>query len=322
MTDSTNLINIFNEYINGAIPVRPRLANQLWDIIEAQARHIAPQYAEEMTGILMTRLFNRRNKVHQPINTPKSYINTALKNIRTDIWRRDKRFSGYQDHIGEFHYHQSLDTMVFDDGPSMHELIAAEEQSTEPVVDLESTLLGLVRTYLYEEEIKLLTSHSTEKGKNTFLECAHYFQPFALNQYHPGNQTKYKRFDRQRQKFLEHLNTSIENLDPDCMVAIRQVIEQNNIAEQRIDILTEYQTDHSINGEIIARQIDLQVALKTLTQAIQQRNNTNVTLTTLLEDPILRGLMIHCEYQIFRSEGYRTKRSKEDSIQSLYFANV
>ena len=71
------------------------------DIIEAQARHIAPQYAEEMTGILMTRLFNRRNKVHQPINTPKSYINTALKNIRTDIWRRDKRFSGYQDHIGE-----------------------------------------------------------------------------------------------------------------------------------------------------------------------------------------------------------------------------
>ena len=72
------------------------------------------------------------------------------------------------------------------------------------------------------------------------------------------------------------------------MVAIRQVIEQNNIAEQRIDILTEYQTDHSINGEIIARQIDLQVALKTLTQAIQQRNITNVTLTTLLEDPILR----------------------------------
>ena len=90
--------------------------------------------------------------------------------------------------------------MVFDDGPSMHELIVAEEQSTEPVVDLESTLLGLVRTYLYEEEIKLPPLTVLRKEKY-ILECAHYFQPFALNQYHPGNQTKYKRFDRQRQKF-------------------------------------------------------------------------------------------------------------------------
>ena len=322
MTDSSNIIKIFNEYIDGAKPVNPRVANQLWDIIESQALHIAPQHAEEMTGILMTRLFNRRNKPHQLINTPKSYINTALKNIRTDIWRRDKRFSGYQDHLGDFHYHQSLDAMVFDDGPSMHELIPAEESSTEPAINLESTLISLIRTYLYEEEIKLLTSHSTQKGELTFLECAHYFQPFALNQYHPGDQTKYKRFDRQRQKFLEHFISSISTLDPACMSEIRQTIEDNNIEAQRHKILTQYQEDHSINGEIIARQIDLQVAIKTLTHVIQQRNITTITLNTLLEDTLLRGLMIHCEYQIFRSEGYRTKRSKEDSIQSLYFENV
>jgi hypothetical protein len=322
MTDSSNLLNIFNEYINGEHPVNPRVANQLWDLIEAQALHIAPQYAEEMTGILMTRLFNRRNRPHQPINTPKSYINTALKNIRTDLWRRDKRFAGYQDHMGEFHYHQSLDAMVFDDGPSMHELIPSEAPPSEPVVDLEATLLSIIRTYLYEEEIKLLTSHTTDKGKRTFLECAYYFQPFALNQYHPGDQTKYKRFDRQRQKFLEHFTTSIENLDPACMAEIRHTIEQHGIDAQRHSILTQYQEEHNINGEIIARQIDLQLALKTLVQVLQQRNITTVTLNTLLEDAFLRGLMIHCEYQIFRSEGYRTKRSKNASIESLYFENV
>lgn len=322
MTDQSQLITTFNSYINGDIAVSRHIANQLWEFIESQALHIAPQYADEMTCVLMTRLFNRRTKPHQPINTPKSYIITALKNIRTDIWRREKRRAGYQDHLGEFHYHQSLDSMVFNDGQSMHERVAAGNIPSEPIEDIESIVLSIVRNYLYDEEIKQLSLHTTEKGERTFLECAQHFQSFALNQYQPGNQTDYKRFDRQRKKFLEHLTTSLDLLPLECMTHIHNVIEQYNIYDQRESILNEYKNDNTVNGEIISRQIDLQVALRTLVAEIERREINNIHLDILLEDELLRGLMLHCEYQIFRTEGYRTKRSKNAEINSMYFENV
>jgi len=298
-----------------------RVASRIvWKELILISAKINPYKNDEMTSTLFYRLLNRRKRPFTPIATPRAYVYTAFKNIQKDIWRKEKQVQGYTNHLGEYQQHRSLDEYVLDSTQSLHEKIAAplmDDPKEDDVLQL-SALKEMIRTHLYGVTPKQIRCKSP-KGKKTFLKAAKRFQEFSEGTYTIKEATPYKQFDRQRHLMLEHLQTQLPSTKSEAFQYIMQYVDDNDLCALRHAKIEEAREDKNLNPEIVHRQIEAEIAFRSLFAYISANTSLPGTqVQDLLLDPTAAGLFAHCQYQLFYLEMFRTKKKKKNGLESMY----
>lgn len=298
-----------------------RVASRIvWKELLLISAKINPYKNDEMTSTLFYRLLNRRKRPFTPIATPRAYVYTAFKNIQKDIWRKEKQVHGYTNHLGEYQQHRSLDEYVLDSTQSLHEKIAAplmEDPKEDDVLKL-SALKEMIRIHLYRVTPKHIRCKS-DKGTKTFLKAAKRFQEFSEGTYTIKEATPYKQFDRQRHLMLEHLQAQLPSTKSEAFQYILQYVDDNDLCALRHEKIQEAKKDKSLNPEIVHRQIEAEIAFRSLFAYISANTSLHGTqVQDLLIDPTAAGLFVHCQYQLFYLEMFRTKKKKKRGLDSLY----
>jgi len=296
----------------------------LWNEIVTRANKINAVKSDEMTSTLFSRLLNRRKQPFQPIANPNAYIYTALKNIQKDMWRAEKRASGYTDELGEYHQHRSLDEFVADSTQRLHEKIATPlTPSTDENEELKlSALKEMIRLHLFNVEIKEVKSKTT-KGEQSFLQAAEKFQEYAEGTHKVEDGAPYKKFDRQRIFMVEHLKSKIPSTESVATQFILEFAERNELTRKRELRIEEAKADEKMNVEIVHRQIEAEIAVRSLFDYITNHGNRrDCTIQDLLGNPVTNGILRHCQYHIFKLDMFRTKKRRKGSLESMYCKNV
>ena len=296
----------------------------LWAEISNRASTINAQKSDEMTSTLFSRLLNRRQHPFQPIANPNAYIYAALKNIQKDMWRSEKRAAGYTDDLGEYHQHRSLDEVVLDSTQRLHEKIAAPlMEEVEETEELRlSALKEMIRIHLFNTETTLVRS-KTRKGAKAFQSAAQRFQEFAEGTYKITESSPYKKFDRQRIIMLKHLEAKLPSIQSVSSVYILDYVSNHDIAKKRTQRIDEALHDETINAETVHRQIEAEIAIRSLFDYLQSHTQLDsLNIQDLMSDAISSGLVHHCQYHLFKLEMFRTKKRKKGSLDSMYCQNV
>lgn len=326
--DKNNLEKVLHIVINRDHKYTDKTFRQaspiLWNEIVTRANKINAVKSDEMTSTLFSRLLNRRKQPFQPIANPNAYIYTALKNIQKDMWRAEKRAGGYTDELGEYHQHRSLDEFVADSTQRLHEKIATPlTASADENEELKlSALKEMIRLHLFNVEIKEVKSKTT-KGEQTFLQVAEKFQEYAEGTHKVEDGAPYKKFDRQRIFMVEHLKSKIPSTESVASRFILDFAERNELARKRSLRIEEAKTDEKMNVEIVHRQIEAEIAVRSLFDYITNHGNrSDCTIQDLLGNPVTKGIIRHCQYHIFKLDMFRTKKRRKGSLESMYCKNV
>ena len=296
----------------------------LWAEISTRASTINAQKSDEMTSTLFSRLLNRRQHPFQPIANPNAYIYAALKNIQKDMWRSEKRASGYTDDLGEYHQHRSLDEFVLDSTQRLHEKIAAPlMEEVEETEELQlSALKEMIRIHLFNTETTLVRSKTT-KGAKAFQTAAQRFQEFAEGTYKITESSPYKKFDRQRIIMMKHLEAKLPSVQSVSTTYILDYVENHDISTKRTKRIDDALGDETINPEIVHRQIEAEIAIRALFEYLNSHSQLeSFNIRDLMVDSIASGLVHHCQYHLFMLEMFRTKKRKKGSLESMYCQNV
>ena len=299
----------FDIYCNRDFPENSRSFQEacriLWNYVLSQAEYICRSYrqvvisAEEITSILLMRLFAKRKESFSPIQGRSSYIRTSIRNIAIDLYRSTIRHSN-PNILGERQRVLSLEAIQAD-GRSLLDRIAVEESDTEEnaIWNQLSQIECSLEKELYYTEIEQV-EHRTPKGRATFLEMARLFSSYRDRNYTPtGNE--YKKFDRQRIKMSEYLHQRSQFLlkqFPDVAHQLKELKEKSNF-----DRLVEEATPDDREAKIrtLQKNLDLIALLQYCPSGHWDR-----------QDGTTQVLLARAKYSLFQSQLYRTKRKKSE----------
>ena len=121
---------------------------------------------------------------------------------------------------------------------------------------------------------------------------------------------------------FNHLYSRVQSCSKISFDKIQEVISTYKISTHRLNLIKIAQNDNTLNPEIVSREIDLQVAFRTLQQEVESCFDDQLpSVDQMVQESKLKELIFHCQLQIFRTEMFRTKRNQGET-SSIYFENV
>lgn len=298
-------INNIVQFMNPAIAINSMIFKQIslkaWDELQRifhQSIPQHPEYCDEVVSIVLQRLYKRRNQP-APIQFPKSYIKQAVLNAYIDIYRRDKRQRSDPQNPNQSTL--SLDSNINENQTLLDIVVNSSNESSNALsIELEESLESLYQhlQHLLYNDIRLTVGQTFkyDKGRNTFLSYSQYLPDFRDNQYSPSNASEKRKFDRQRDIFMEFLEAQITASRKNIVI---ESWIQNQRQQSQIQAL-------EITSERERRKCEADLAVATLYKYIHTSWIANQTLD--LSNPIIYGLTMHALYHILNLEAFRTIR--------------
>ena len=263
---------------------------------------------ETAVSTVLFRIYNRRNQpARGTIESPVGYAMTAIHNQLLDQYRQNKRQLGL--HVSDHHF-VSIDRLRTDEkgNQSTLESRIADTKETELstyglMVEELDQLEAQLSIVLYSQEIHTVC-RPTPKGKRSFIELISRLQDFQNRRYSPKG-SEYKKFDRQRVIYQQHLT---EKCEAALGQAPRAGISLQELAELEATDLTSSNQTTEHEEERANRTFRYKIALVALYLEMEQ----GCSSTDHRE--VVEALQLNAMLQLYCHQNYRTQRFRTSTI--------